>query len=92
MNQKETVTGLEGNDHASRTLERVEQTPPFVMERVSKLKECDRSFDYEFWQKQTYTERISASWDLVRHYHITVKGEDEDILRLQRSVESVRRK
>ena len=60
--------------------------------RKGKLSELDRSFDYEFWQAQTPTQRFAAAWQLVRDYHIGVLEQDEDQLRLQRSIVSVKRR
>jgi hypothetical protein len=62
----------------------------FVMERLSRVDEQDRSFDIEFWQRQDSNARFSAAWELVVFAHQR-KGQDESELRLQRTVESIER-
>ena len=62
----------------------------FVMERLSRVAEQDRSFDIEFWQRQDSNARFSAAWELVVFAHQR-KGQDEPELRLQRTVESIER-
>ena len=62
----------------------------FVMERLSRVNEQDRSFDIEFWQRQDSNARFSAAWELVVFAHQR-KGQDESELRLQRTVESIER-
>ena len=62
----------------------------FIMERVGKIKDLDRSFDIEFWQAQDTTARFRAAWELAVHYHRR-KGMSEDELRLQRTVEHLQR-
>lgn len=62
----------------------------FVMERLSRVDEQDRSFDIEFWQRQDSNARFSAAWELVVFAHQR-KGRDESELRLQRTVESIER-
>lgn len=57
----------------------------FVVKK-GKIENKDRPFDFHFWQSQSSTARFAAAWDLVVQYHITVKGEDEAKLRLQRTV------
>lgn len=61
-----------------------------VMMRVSNLADLDRSFDIEFWQSQDDNARFDAAWELVVFAH-SLKGKNEDELRLQRSVESIER-
>lgn len=51
----------------------------------------DRSFDYEFWQKQTPIKRLEAAWQMVVDYHVGILGEDETKLRLQRSLVALKR-
>ena len=68
-----------------------EETPEgFVMERMGKIRDLDRSFDILFWQAQDTTARFRAAWDLVVHYHRR-RGGTEDELRLQRTVERLQR-
>ena len=88
---KTTVTPT-GDPAASTDIAQAESETPFVMERLTKRKDADRSFDIEFWQRQSFSDRINATFDLTYYYHVTVKGEDETQLRLQRSVETLRRK
>lgn len=60
------------------------------MMRVGNVADMDRSFDIEFWQSQDDTARFDAAWELVVFAH-GLKGQTEDELRLQRSVESIER-
>jgi hypothetical protein len=63
-----------------------------VMSRLTTVKEQgDHSFDIEFWQRLTDEQRMQAVWDLVVFDH-ELKGKDPDELRLQRTVEKLRRK
>ncbi|MGI9165265.1 MAG: hypothetical protein ACR2G5_02570 [Pyrinomonadaceae bacterium] len=62
-----------------------------VMMRVGNVADMDRSFDIEFWQSQDDTARFDAAWELVVFAH-ELKGQKEDELRLQRSVESIERR
>lgn len=59
--------------------------------RFGKIEEMDKSFDIEYWQKQTSNERFSAVWEMVETYHLR-KGGSKDELRLQRTVEHFQRK
>ena len=61
-----------------------------VMMRVGNVADMDRSFDIEFWQSQEDNARFDAAWELVVFAH-ELKGQKEDQLRLQRSVESIER-
>lgn len=54
--------------------------------RKGKIEDLNRDFDYEFWQKQTPTQRFNAALEMIAEYHINILGEDEDKLRLQRSL------
>ena len=60
------------------------------MERRGKLTDLDRSFDLEFWQKQSPSARFEAAWELILHAW-QVKGNDVRQLRLHRSVETFQR-
>lgn len=62
-----------------------------VMTQFGPIEEMDRSFDYEFWQRQSPTDRFAVAWDLARFYHLTVKKEDAAKLRLQRPIEVLQR-
>lgn len=59
-------------------------------ERYGKLPELDRSFDLEFWQKQSAQSRFDATWEMIIHA-VRVKGSDVRQLRLQRSIEAFQR-
>lgn len=59
--------------------------------RFGKISEMDKSFDIEFWQKQTSSERLSAVLEMVETYHLR-KGGSKDELRLQRTIEHFQRK
>jgi len=62
------------------------------MGRFAKLSESDdRSFDIEFWQRLTDSQRMTAMWELVETAH-ELKGGDPNELRLQRSVASFKRR
>ncbi len=63
----------------------------FIMERFDKLKEMDRSFDIEFWQRQGDAAIFRAAWEMVELYHRD-RGLDPHELRLQRTVENFQRK
>jgi hypothetical protein len=64
-----------------------ERTDNFKMERLVKLKDCDRSFDIEYWQRLGPEAIFKAAWELVQHAYA---GKDVD-LRVQRSIASFRR-
>lgn len=56
----------------------------FTMMRHGKnIKDMDRSFDLEFWQRQSDTARFNAAWELVEFY-LRQKKIDES--RLQRNI------
>jgi hypothetical protein len=59
-----------------------------IMERLTPLESLDRSFDVEFWQRQSATARFSAAWEMVVFAH-QLKGRDATELRLQRTVEAL---
>ncbi len=59
-----------------------------VMERFGKIEDGDRSFDIEFWQRQTPMARLNAAWELAENYH---RGKGQREFRLQRSVETFQR-
>ncbi len=61
---------------------------PGTMARLVRLKDADRSFDYEFWQKLPAEERFAAMWQLVIDMRI-MRGEDEVEPRLLRHVQSI---
>ena len=70
----------------------IDKQKRLVMSRLVKRDEQnDRSFDREFWQRLTDSQRLDAAWDMVVFAH-TSKGKDPDELRLQRSVEKLKRR
>ncbi len=56
--------------------------------QLVRLKEADRSFDYEFWQSLPAEERLGAMWQLVVDMRI-LRGEHEVEPRLLRHVCSI---
>lgn len=60
------------------------------MERRGKIEDLDRSFDLEFWQKQSPQARFDAAWEMIVHAW-RVKGKDVRQLRLHRTVENFQR-
>ena len=62
-----------------------------VIERYGRLSELDRSFDREFWQRQTARARFDATWELIVHA-CRVKDKNVREPRLQRSVETFQRR
>jgi hypothetical protein len=62
----------------------------FVMERFGSLRDADRSFDIEYWQRQGDAAIFRAAWELAVLYHRD-QGMGPDELRLQRSVERFQR-
>jgi hypothetical protein len=61
----------------------------FIMERVGKVGESDRSFDAEFWQRQGSTAIFAAAWEMVVEAYRFRNRESE--LSFQRPVESIQR-
>ena len=67
------------------------KTNRVVMSRLTTVEEQgNRSFDIEFWQRLTDEQRMRAVWDLVV-FDYELKGKNLDELRLQRTVENLRR-
>ncbi len=64
---------------------------PGARARFVRLKEADRSFDYEFWQSLSAEERLGAMWQLVVDMRI-LRGEHEVEPRLLRHVCSLERR
>ncbi len=64
--------------------------PDFVMERFGRLRDADRSFDIEYWQRQGDAAIFQAAWELAESYHRD-QGMGPDELRLQRSLENFER-
>jgi len=63
---------------------------PFVMERIGKVSESDRSFDREFWQRQGSTAIFAAAWEMVVETY-RLKNRESELL-FQRTVESIQRR
>ena len=62
-----------------------------VMTKLTTIEEQgNRSFDIEFWQRLTDEQRMQAVWDLVV-FDYELKGKNLNELRLQRTVENLRR-
>ena len=62
-----------------------------VMTRLTTVEEQgNRSFDIEFWQRLSDEQRLQAVWDLVV-FDYELKGKDAGELRLQRTIENLRR-
>ena len=61
-----------------------------VIENYGRLSDHDRSFDIQFWQSQTPSERMAAMWELIVHAY-AVKGIDVRQHRLQRTSETFQR-
>ncbi|MCW5959931.1 MAG: hypothetical protein KIS76_07195 [Pyrinomonadaceae bacterium] len=63
-----------------------------VMSQLTTIEEQgNRSFDIEFWQRLTDEQRMQAVWDLVV-FDYELKGKNLNELRLQRTVENLRRR
>jgi hypothetical protein len=60
------------------------------MERYGSIRDLDRSFDIEYWQRQGHAAIFRAAWELVE-LHWRTHGRDPHELRLQRSVENFER-
>ncbi len=63
----------------------------FVMERFGKLKDMDRSFDIEFWQRQGDAAIFRAAWEMVEMYYRD-RGLDLNELKLQKHIECFQRR
>jgi len=63
----------------------------FVMERFGSIRDMDRSFDIEYWQRQGDAAIYRAAWELVELHH-RAQGRDPNELRLQRSIENYQRR
>lgn len=61
------------------------------MSRLKKLRDQDRAFDREFWQKCGADAIFNAMWDMVLDYR-KLKGLVGDEPRLQRSIGRLKRR
>jgi hypothetical protein len=76
-----------GDSSAAPTRPRLD----FVMERYGSIRDMDRSFDIEYWQRQGDAAIYRAAWELVELHHRD-QGKDPNELRLQRSIENFQRR
>ena len=82
-----------GQDREHRGTSGTNSTRPgfgLVMERFGRIRDMDRSFDIEYWQRHGDA-AIYAAWEPVESHHHD-QGKDPDELRLQRSLESLQRR
>jgi hypothetical protein len=70
--------------------QRMDEKPPFVMERYGRLKDMDRSFDIAYWQKLGPEAIFEAAWQMVVDVYSRRPG-GSDELRLRRTVENFQR-
>ena len=69
----------------------IDKNNRLVMSQLITIEEeKNRSFDIEFWQRLTDEQRMQAVWDLVV-FDYEMKGKNLDELRLQRTIENLRR-
>jgi hypothetical protein len=68
---------------------REDASTPFVMERVGKVSESDRSFDIEFWQRQGSSAIFAAAWEMVLEAYRWKHGSEPEF-QFQRSVERIK--
>jgi hypothetical protein len=59
--------------------------------RKIKLRDDDGSFDMDFWDRYTPSERMMLVWTMVQEEH-AARGRDPAELRFQRSVASLQRR
>lgn len=62
----------------------------WVAKKCSSFDEM-RAFSIEQWQKRSFIERMDAAWDMVLEAW-EIKGYDQDELRFQRTVTTVKRR
>ena len=62
-----------------------------VMARLSPLKNNDRSFDLQFWDRVGTQGKFEAAWQMVREW-AAWKGIDESQLRFQRTIASLKQR
>lgn len=61
-----------------------------VMSRLVKLKDADRTFDIEFWQRQGDAAIFAAAWEMVVFAN-KLKGRDASELTFQRTLKKLQR-
>jgi hypothetical protein len=87
---RERVKGQKiDNDATSPAPDRGE--PELIMERFGKIRDMDRSFDIEYWQRQGDAAIYRAAWELIELYHRD-RGKEPHELRLQRTIENFQRR
>ena len=59
-----------------------------MMRHGTNIKEMDRTFDIEFWQRQSDKDRFNAAWELVEFYLRTQNIHES---RLQRNIVNFQR-
>lgn len=64
--------------------------PPFVMERVGRIRDLDRSFDIAYWQRLGSSAIFAAAWQIVVEAYQRNQNSDAE-LRLRRTAESFQR-
>ena len=67
-----------------------ESKPRVIMERLTRLKDADRSFDIEFWQRQGDAAIFAAAWEMVVLAH-KLKGRNLNELRFQKTLKKLQR-
>jgi hypothetical protein len=91
---KQSQKRFTGRNLVENALESLPETEPQdvgpVMERYGNIRDLDRSFDIEYWQRQGDSAIFRAAWELVESFYRD-RGLDPNELRLQRSVESFQR-
>jgi len=66
--------------------EMIMRRKPSKMARLGKISEMGRSFDIEFWQRQSHTARMAALWEMTVFYHHKIQKRSLDELRLDQTV------
>jgi hypothetical protein len=85
--QKKHADRRRARESTPDSVELMPERSEVVMERFGTMRELDRSFDIEYWQRQGDAAIFRAAWELVESYWRAL-GRDPDELRLQRSIES----
>jgi len=62
-----------------------------ITEKLVRRGEEERAFDREFWRHRSAQEKFDAAWQMVVDYYL-LRGKDADELRLQRTVEKLKRR
>src|SRR4051794_29327593 len=75
----------------ARTADNKVMADRVVMSRLVRRENADRKFDVEFWQKLGDEKIFAAAWDLVVTAS-SIRGDDDDQLRLRRDIAVLRRR